>query len=78
MVLPETGPGEARQTADRIRWAVDRYSRLSTRAVVRGIGASVGVASYPEDAADPETLLEKADQAMYADKRSRKLRKQAA
>lgn len=33
-------------------------------------GASVGVACYPQDAADAATLLTKADQAMYSVKRS--------
>ncbi len=34
--------------------------------------ASVGVAIYPDDSADPNELLHVADQSMYADKRQRK------
>lgn len=35
------------------------------------LGASVGLALYPEDGEDPETLLTVADRAMYKDKRAR-------
>lgn len=37
-----------------------------------GIGASIGVAMYPEDATDADTLRVAADQAMYAEKYSLK------
>ncbi|MDD2987491.1 MAG: sensor domain-containing diguanylate cyclase [Zoogloea sp.] len=36
------------------------------------LGASFGAALYPDDASDIESLLDKADQAMYATKRTRK------
>jgi diguanylate cyclase (GGDEF)-like protein len=36
------------------------------------LGASAGVAVYPEDGETPDTLLEKADQAMYMAKRAKK------
>lgn len=36
------------------------------------LGASIGVAMYPDDGHEIEALVEKADQAMYAVKRSRK------
>ena len=35
------------------------------------IGASMGAAIYPDDADEPHDLVEKADQAMYGDKRTR-------
>jgi diguanylate cyclase (GGDEF)-like protein len=37
-----------------------------------GLGASIGVAVYPDDGDQPDMLLEVADQAMYAAKRQRK------
>jgi diguanylate cyclase (GGDEF)-like protein len=37
------------------------------------LGASIGVAVYPDDGDQPDVLLEVADQAMYAAKRERKL-----
>lgn len=36
-------------------------------------GASIGLAVSPEDGEVPDTLVEKADQAMYVAKRARKL-----
>ncbi len=46
---------------------------FSSPFILRGkqfnIGASIGVTIYPIDGDDPETLLNKADQAMYAAKR---------
>ncbi len=36
------------------------------------LGASVGVAVYPDDGIDAETLVSRADELMYADKRARK------
>jgi diguanylate cyclase (GGDEF)-like protein len=34
--------------------------------------ASVGLAIFPEDGNDPDVLVDKADQVMYADKKSKK------
>ena len=36
------------------------------------VGASVGVALYPQDGVDAESLLKQADQQMYSDKRNRR------
>lgn len=42
--------------------------------VKRFLESSMGYALYPNDAVDPEALLRQADQAMYAAKRSKKMR----
>jgi diguanylate cyclase (GGDEF)-like protein len=39
------------------------------------LGISAGYAVYPADATDAESLLEKADERMYEDKRQRKTRR---
>ncbi len=75
-VLPETGRAEAMQTAERIRVEVERH-RFSYENDAR-LTCSIGVSSYEDDVADPSTLLDRADAAMYAAKRSGRNRVAAA
>lgn len=77
VVLPGTCLTEAHQTAERIRLAVKCYAELNM-SEVPGLGASVGVASYPDDGMDASSLLAKADASMYREKRSRRQRRLAA
>jgi diguanylate cyclase (GGDEF)-like protein len=63
LVLPDTGGDEALVALDRIRRDV-RGLRPNIDVTI-----SVGLASYPNDAADPLTLIERADAALYASKR---------
>ncbi|TAK01073.1 MAG: sensor domain-containing diguanylate cyclase [Chloroflexota bacterium] len=63
LLLPGTGLFGALDLARRLREAV-----LSAD-IGMGIDLTVGVAVYPEDAADPESLIARADAAMYAGKR---------
>lgn len=67
VILPETECEGAVSTAERIRSAVASHPF----AVGGGIHVtcSLGVASYPEDATERDTLLESADRAMYGAKR---------
>ena len=60
LLLPDVHPNEARNAAE-------RYATLVSGVEVNGIrlSVSVGVASYPEDGADPQTLLRRADDLMY-------------
>ncbi|GAB6037395.1 hypothetical protein JCM15519_19540 [Fundidesulfovibrio butyratiphilus] len=63
----ESGPAEvARKLTASLR---KPYASLGG---VRGPGASVGVSLYPDDALEPEELLRKADEAMYAAKHHRR------
>lgn len=72
VVLPETNRAEATETAARIRNAVESYDpRLRQRFDLQ-LGVSIGVATYPDDAAEAGTLIAYADAQMYADKRVRK------
>jgi diguanylate cyclase (GGDEF)-like protein len=44
------------------------------KGTVLRIGASVGLARYPEDGTDAHTLLQRADESMYCDKARRQSR----
>lgn len=73
VVLPGVSTDEAQKTAERIRSGIDEYSAtVNLNNGTTPLGVSVGVACYPDDADDLEALLAKADERMYADKRSRK------
>jgi diguanylate cyclase (GGDEF)-like protein len=63
LLLPETGRFGALDLARRLREAVREADSGM------GIDLTVGVAVFPEDAADPESLVARADAAMYAGKR---------
>ncbi|MCA9512047.1 MAG: EAL domain-containing protein, partial [Myxococcales bacterium] len=69
VLLPEvTGPAGAAHVARRILAALARP--IATGDERLQLGASVGVAIFPEDGADPETLLRHCDQALGNAKRS--------
>jgi two-component system, cell cycle response regulator len=66
VILPETNKKTAAEVAERIRTCVER-TRIEDEH--QGLGwhvtASLGVASFPEDAAETTGLIRKADQALY-------------
>ena len=64
----ETTKAEAMQVAERMRESVELKINEGTRWTQR-ITVSVGVATFPEDGATAETVLEAADQALYVAKR---------
>jgi diguanylate cyclase (GGDEF)-like protein len=73
VILPETPRNGAFVVAERVRREVERHFRrrgISDRAL--RITISGGLACYPDDAADAEALISKADQALYRAKRSGK------
>lgn len=78
VILPSTPAAEAHRIAERIQNQIQEYAKRITEEGSGRFGASIGVASYPEDADDPETLLARADAAMYRDKRARKQGRLAA
>ena len=57
---------EVAATADRLLKVIERPVPLGTGAV--SVSASIGVALFPDDAVDQETLVQHADTAMYAAK----------
>jgi len=66
-ILPDTGPEEAFQIAERIRGAVSR--RMPACSCALGLTCSLGVATYPQDASERQSLIWHADRAMYTAKR---------
>jgi diguanylate cyclase (GGDEF)-like protein len=68
VLLPERSAADARPVAERLRQAVD------STPFVLPLRVSVGLASWPDDARGRDTLLERADDALYAAKRAGKNR----
>ena len=62
VILPRTAPADALMVADRLREAIAASGEDP------GVTISGGVATFPLDAADAETLVGKADKALYASK----------
>ncbi len=73
VVLPGADGDAAMAYADRAR-AVLSVARVAARESGAGIPvvASIGVASFPSDAATAADLIERADEAMYAEKKARR------
>jgi len=67
VLLPETPTSGAVGVADRIRRSMET-APLPTRDGVVNATVSIGIAGYPNHGADFESVLERADQAMYASK----------
>ncbi len=66
LILPETDRNGAYLVAERFRWEVEsHYSRREAGGRPLGLTISAGVACYPDDAAAPDELLNRAAQALY-------------
>jgi diguanylate cyclase (GGDEF)-like protein len=68
VLLPQTTSAAAATVAAKVTAALDSPIQIEGQNV--DIGASVGIATFPEHGADATTLLRVADVAMYAAKRS--------
>jgi two-component system, cell cycle response regulator len=69
VILPHTTAEDARQTAERLRQAVaDQPFRAGGREI--GVSVSIGVASYPGTADNPDALVREADAALYRAKQA--------
>ncbi len=67
LIMPETSKEDAGRVADRVCRTVAELE-LSPSRSENGVTMSLGVASYPVDAAAPEALIRCADRAMYTAK----------
>ena len=65
LLLPDTDAEGARLTAEKVR---ETITRIVVPNVARAITASLGVATYPDDASTGDDLLRQADRALYAAK----------
>ncbi len=68
IILPRTRSRDARDVAERARIAIGRIADAQGRP--SEVRCSVGVATFPDDAADRSGLLMAADRALYAAKRA--------
>ncbi len=64
ILLPKTSKNNAMITAERIRRAVKKKG-FGFKKKGHTVTVSIGVATFPKDGNDPETLLKKADNALY-------------
>jgi diguanylate cyclase (GGDEF)-like protein len=73
LVLPDVGDAEVAAILERIEHLGPEAGRMACGEPL--ISISSGVACYPRDGADPETLLERADNLMYQCKKLSKMRR---
>ncbi|MEW6712140.1 MAG: GGDEF domain-containing protein, partial [Candidatus Riflebacteria bacterium] len=67
VILPETRAEEAFQTAERIREKIAAISISHTSGILR-VTTSIGIATYPADGHDKESLIKSSDRALYLSK----------
>ena len=70
ILLRETDSGGALKVAERIRRSIESHHFLAREGYGLSLTTCIGVASYPEHAADKRTLVDLADRAMYRGKKS--------
>jgi len=68
ILLPKTNTEMAASVARKLLFSLQEPFRLQQHSV--SIGTSIGIASYPEEGQDAETLLKHADTAMYHAKKN--------
>ena len=75
ILLPDTDHEGAAQAAEKLRATL---ARMEVAGLERQITASIGLASYPMDAGDADTLVRMADRALYAAKNAGRNRVEVA
>lgn len=71
LILPNTDRDEAQIVSERIRQRMEQHQfQIGNGRVINYLRLSMGVASYPMDGEDKDTLIACADQAMYRAKQT--------
>jgi diguanylate cyclase (GGDEF)-like protein len=69
ILLPEISKEKARKAAEKLRQTVEQTRFAGEEKQPKGtVTISIGLATFPDDAEEPEALLDLADQALYAAK----------
>jgi len=74
VILPQTDGTSARLLSEKLRALIEEHVFLQEEGINARLGISLGVATYPEDARNKESLIRVADERMYRDKAERKER----
>lgn len=69
IIFPETDKTQAGFAAERIRQAIENKDIVAYDEKVK-VTVSIGISTYPSDAQNTETLIDKADRALYQAKQS--------
>lgn len=72
IILPQTDGEAARVLGDKFRELIEGHTFLQEEGINAKIGASVGIATYPDEARTKPDLIRLADKRMYEDKALRK------
>ncbi len=72
VILPETAKEDAVVIAERLRKNISKIKVAANETTTISPTASIGVAQYPYDGVDPETLISSADTALYHSKNNGK------
>ena len=72
IVLPQTDGPAAVLLGEKFRELIEGHTFLQEEGINASIGASIGIATYPEDAPNKPELIRAADKRMYEDKALRK------
>jgi diguanylate cyclase (GGDEF)-like protein len=71
VILPQTDGPAARVLGEKLRRLIEAQSFLKEEGIHARVGLSLGVATYPTEAASKDELIRLADERMYADKARR-------
>jgi diguanylate cyclase (GGDEF)-like protein len=72
VILPQTDGPSALVLADKLRDLIEGHVFLQEEGIDARLGVSLGVATYPLEAASKEALIRLADKRMYEDKETRR------